>query len=87
MRFRIIHDQRTLRKDIEKIPPANRIQIQRAITERLMVDPIGLGKPLTGDFKGLYRLRIGDWRVIYKVEGYDVIIRTIKNRRDAYKGT
>jgi len=52
-----------------------------------MVDPIGLGKPLTGDFKGLYRLRIGDWRVIYKVEGYDVIIRTIKNRRDAYKGT
>ena len=86
MRFRINHDLRALRKDIEKIPPANRVQIQRAINERLMVDPVGLGKPLTGEFKGLYRLRVGDWRVIYKIEGYDVIIRSIKNRRDAYKG-
>jgi len=70
---------------VQKIPPANRVQIQKAINERLAVDPVGLGKPLTGQFKGLYRLRVGDWRIIYKVDGDKVTIRSIKLRRDVYK--
>jgi len=85
MRFRIYHDLRELRDDIQKIPPANRIQIQRAISERLTVDPIRLGKALEGKYKGLRRLRVGDWRIVYKVDGDSVVIRSIKLRRDSYK--
>jgi len=74
-----------LRQDFPKIPPANRGQIERAIKERLTADPIGLGKPLSGEFAGMLRLRVGDWRVIYEVNGDNVTIRAIKLRRDAYK--
>lgn len=86
MKFHIAHDRRVLREDMPGIPPANRAQIARAVSERLTVDPTGLGKPLTGEFKGLRRLRVGDWRVIYKVNGQTVTIRAIRRRRDAYKG-
>ena len=42
-------------------------------------------EPLTGDFKGAFKLRIGDWRVIYTVEGKTILIQFIGHRRDIYK--
>jgi mRNA interferase RelE/StbE len=42
-------------------------------------------KPLTGEFKGTYKLRIGDWRVIYTIEGDGMIIQNIGHRREIYK--
>ena len=33
----------------------------------------------------LYRLRIGDYRVVYIVEGNDVVIKYIKHRKDIYR--
>jgi len=44
-------------------------------------------KALTGKLKGLYRYRIGDWRVIYrfKREQHVVEIIAILPRGDAYK--
>ena len=48
---------------------------------------------LTGDVKRLtnfdigYRLRIGNYRVLFDVEDMKVIVRRIKHRREAYKNT
>ena len=42
-------------------------------------------KPLTGEFKGTYKLRIGDWRVIYTIEGDGMIIQSTGHRREIYK--
>ena len=84
--YSIIYEPRVPEEDIPKIPVANQPQIARAISERLTVNPVGLGKPLTGEFKGLRRLRVGDWRIIYKVDGGNVIIRAIRIRRNAYSG-
>jgi len=86
MQYRIRYEKRTLREDVPKIPVANREQIGRAIRERLAVAPVELGEPLTGKFVGLRRLRVGDWRIIYKVEPGVVSIHAIRIRRDAYKG-
>lgn len=43
-------------------------------------------KPLTGKLKGLYRYRIGDWRVIYRLfkEDMHVEIIAILPRGNAY---
>ena len=70
---------------IGNAPQKNASQIARAITERLTADPIGLGKPLQGKYKGYRRLRVGDWRVIYMVEDGRVVIHDIVLRRDAYQ--
>jgi mRNA interferase RelE/StbE len=42
-------------------------------------------EPLGGEFKGAYKLRVGDWRVIYTVEGDVIVIRFVGHRREVYK--
>jgi mRNA interferase RelE/StbE len=42
-------------------------------------------EPLTGEFKGTYKLRVGDWRVIYTVEGEVITIWCISHRKEIYK--
>lgn len=45
----------------------------------------------TGDIKKLqaadnvYRLRSGDFRILFEVEGATVVIRTIRDRKEAYE--
>ena len=40
----------------------------------------------TGQFQGVYKLRVGDYRVLYTLEEEDsVVIRLIKHRREVYK--
>lgn len=45
---------------------------------------------LAGDVKRLkafvpnYRLRIGDWRVLFEVEGRTIVVHEIKHRSQAY---
>jgi mRNA interferase RelE/StbE len=41
-------------------------------------------EPLIGQLKGTYKLRIGDWRVIYTMEGQTLVIQFIGHRRDIY---
>ncbi|MCL4428760.1 MAG: type II toxin-antitoxin system RelE/ParE family toxin [Deltaproteobacteria bacterium] len=42
-------------------------------------------KPLSADFAGLYKFRIGDWRVIYSVEPNTILILAIGHRKEIYK--
>lgn len=51
-----------------------------------MVDPIGFGKPLRYSLKGHRRLRVSDYRVVYRIEEKTntVLIIAIKHRRDVY---
>ena len=41
---------------------------------------------LKGQFAGLRKSRIGDYRVIYALVGTDILVLRIGNRRDVYKG-
>jgi mRNA interferase RelE/StbE len=42
-------------------------------------------EPLTGGLKGTFKLRIGDWRAVYTVEGKIVVIQFIGHRSEIYK--
>ena len=74
-------------EDIPALPKRMRDLIRRAIEERLTVEPIGLGKPLRYSFVGHRRLRVGDYRIVYRVEQKlrRVIIVGIKHRKDIYE--
>lgn len=43
--------------------------------------------PLTGDLAGLYKLRVGDYRVIYEIlhNEQTLIIHTIGHRKEIYR--
>jgi len=40
---------------------------------------------LTGPFEGLYKLRVGDYRVIYSLSASSVAILRIAHRREVYR--
>ena len=42
-------------------------------------------KPLRGKLKGCFRLRCGDWRIVFRPTGDDLIVIGIDNRRDVYE--
>ena len=44
-------------------------------------------KKLKGDYKEIYRFRISDYRIFYKIDGNEsiIFIINIENRKDAYK--
>ena len=73
--------------DIPSLPSSAKIMIKKAIEERLSVDPIGFGKPLRYSLKGHRRLRVSDYRVVYRIDinTYSVIVTAIKHRKDVYQ--
>jgi len=66
--------------------------ISRRIVERINwlaanLDAIS-PEALTGDLAGLYKLRVGDYRVIYEVlhQEQTMVIHAIGHRREIYRG-
>jgi len=59
--------------------------ILKDIRKKLTVDPERYGKPLLGGLKGYWRLRIKDYRVIYKIrrDTIEVLVIKVGIRRDA----
>ena len=85
MKYRIEYSEKVRRVDAPNIPTAERPLIEKAIRERLAVAPLDYGKPLRHELYGMRSLRLGNWRIGYRVVGDAVIIAHIENRRDAYK--
>ena len=69
--------------DLRELPLRHADQITRKV-ERLRTGLVGDIKALTNAEAG-YRLRSGDYRVLFDCDGKTVVVREIKNRRDAYR--
>ncbi|MEW6570760.1 MAG: type II toxin-antitoxin system RelE/ParE family toxin [Nitrospirota bacterium] len=70
--------------DIPQLNETLKKRIKKAIEERLSISPHQYGEPLRKTLKGYWKLRVGDYRVVYKVEGNEVWIFAIINRKDVY---
>ena len=48
--------------------------------------PRRMGKALTGDFKGAWRYRLGDYRIIAEIhdDTLTILVITIGNRKNVY---
>lgn len=84
MAYEIIYHDVVVEKDIPSLPKTMRARIRTAIENRLTTSPESYGKPLRYSLNSLWSLRIGDYRVIYRIEGNTVIIHRIGHRRDVY---
>lgn len=83
--YSIEYLQAVITNDIPQLPKSVAIQIKKAIEERLAIDPVGFGKPLRYSLKGIRRLRVGDYRILYSIKGKRVIISAIKHRKVVYE--
>ena len=69
-------------KDLEKLSKSD----AKKIIEKVK----SLEQGLTGDIKKLtnftpeYRLRVGDYRILFEIQEKDILIYRIKHRKEAY---
>jgi mRNA interferase RelE/StbE len=70
-------------KDLKVLPPHERQRVVAKV-EALQANLAGDVKRMT-NFTPEYRLRVGNYRVLFEVEGSTVIIYRVRHRRDAYR--
>jgi mRNA interferase RelE/StbE len=86
MKWQVVYRE-SIKKDIKKISSDMQYLIRRAIEEKLMADPYRFGLPLRRNLKGLMKLRVGDYRIIYSISKEIITVEVIKigHRRDVYE--
>ena len=74
-------------KEFAKLEALIQKRIYAALKEKLEVAPERHLKSLTGNKKGSYKFRVGDYRLICKKEDAEIVILVIKvrHRKDVYR--
>ena len=83
-RYNIIIAPRA-KKEIDSLEAAVKLRIGNALI--LLVEDPFVGKSLKADLKGLYSYRVGDYRIIYSIIRYVLLIQVLKvmHRRESYR--
>ncbi len=75
-------------KELSKLDPNNKKIILAYITKNFnnIDDPRSFGKALKGNFKGMWRYRVGNYRLICDIQDNNFIILalSVDHRRDVY---
>ncbi len=79
-----IHFEPEVPAQVRAIPQHIAMTILAAI-HRYAETGAGRVKPLSGEFEGFLRLRVGDQRVFFKETNDDITIHRIADRREAYR--
>ncbi|MCY3648805.1 MAG: type II toxin-antitoxin system RelE/ParE family toxin [Acidimicrobiaceae bacterium] len=77
--------KRSAVRELARLPRRDRERIVHAI-DRLGDNPLA-GSPLKGDLRGLRRVRVGDYRVVYEVLDGELVVLVVlvAHRREAYR--
>ncbi|MGA2569019.1 MAG: type II toxin-antitoxin system RelE/ParE family toxin [Terracidiphilus sp.] len=77
------------RRELRKLDSSVQQEILRYLRERIAgsSDPKQFGKPLRKNLAGLWRYRVGDYRLICRLEDDHFVVLVIKigHRRDVYE--
>ncbi len=84
---KILYLPEVVNDQIPILPLPVRTRIKKAIEKKLALNPVAFGKPLRHSLRGLRRLRVDDYRVIYKVDenAESVTIVKIAHRKEVYE--
>jgi len=82
--FRVLYHPAVWEKDLPSIDAGVKRRIRKAIETRIMTDPLRYGLPLRKDLKGRWKLRVGDYRIVYLVDESTVTILGIYHRSKIY---
>ena len=75
-------------KELRKLPQTVQVRITKFLRERVLElpDPRLIGQALQGNLAGKWRYRVGDYRIICKIEDQKMVILVIEigHRSDIY---
>jgi len=76
--------KKSVQRDLKKLSKAEARRILNQIEEDLSKNADAY-PVLKGQFAGLRKYRVGDYRVIYAILGEDALVLRIGHRKDVYK--
>lgn len=83
MTYRLVYTHRAI-KDIDALEATVKQRIGKTL-QRFERNPLAHAEPLKQSELGSYRFRIGDYRVVFDLNGQDVVVLRIGHRREIYK--
>ena len=81
---KILFDRLVAEIDLPLLDTEIERQIGLAIEKKLTTNPELYGEPLRGKLKGYWKLRVRDWRVVYKIGNKETFILGIRHRTRIY---
>ena len=86
MAYDVIWHEKAL-DDLKSLDKQTSKKIIDRVKNYLSQSPENIGKPLKGVLKGLYRYRLGDYRIIYAIDRAEnqISILYIRHRKDIYR--
>ena len=85
--YKIVYHPLVISFDISKLGTFEKRRIKKAIEQKLESLPNKFGLYLRNNLKGYMKLRVGDYRVIFRIEDVkkQVLVFNISHRSIAYK--
>lgn len=83
MAYNVVY-KKSVKRDLKSLSKAEANHILDQIEEELSKKPESY-PTLKGQFAGLRKYRIGDYRIIYAILGNDVLILRTGHKKDVYK--
>jgi mRNA interferase RelE/StbE len=83
VKYRLVYTERAER-DIKKLDSRIKDRIGKTLL-RLKEEPMRFAEKLSDPILGEYRFRIGDYRVIFDIEGNEIVVLRVGHRREIYK--
>ena len=71
-------------EDLRSLPANLRERILRAVESRLGVAPDRYGARLRQSLHGYWKLRVGDFRIVYEIVAHEVRVYGVMDRREVY---
>jgi mRNA interferase RelE/StbE len=72
-------------EDLVELPANVRARMVRAVEKRLATEPTRYGVRLRQSLGGLWKIRVGDYRIVYEIEEERVTVWAIRHRKDVYE--
>ena len=80
-----IRYHKNIPEDVSRLGALDRKRIQKAIEEKLAIEPMPFSKPLSESLRGFRSLRVGDVRVVFLIQKTEIFIVIIAHRSVVYK--
>lgn len=83
--YKIIYHAKVVKDDIAKLDQKVKYRIKKSIESKLIENPELYSNQLRNTLSDYRKLRVGDYRVIFKIVQKNIIILIIGHRKDVYK--
>ena len=84
MSYELRYHSAVMKDDVPALDTSLRTRVRSAIEQKLATKPDLFGIPLRRSLKGLRKLRVGDYRIIFRIEKKHVLVFAIQHRSVVY---